>query len=506
MARALRRLISAARTGAGLVRGAARSGVRSWRTAARKGGAGASGLTALTDLSLVNSAGDTLLAVALASTLFFAEPEHAARGRVGLYLVTTVAPFAVIAPVLGPLMDRYAHGRRIALAVTLVARGMLAWALASHTGGLALYPLALLSLVASKAFGVARSAVVPRVATRGSSLVRVNSRLQITSTATSVVAAPLAAGISYLAGYPWVLHLDTPVYLFGALLAARLPGHVDAPAGAPARGLGAAIVGADRGLREPAADHPDADAPLAFWLRDREPAADPESPPAPPRPATPRPATPGPATPRPARSGRPRVRGRDPLGLGNLPAALRGMLPLRALVGFLTFFLAFLLRTHHGGTVWLGLLAASAAAGSGLGLLVGRALSTRRPEGLVSGGLLAAAVGCIVGAAAYSRSIGLLVALLALTAWTAGKLGLDAIIQRDVDEAVRTSAFGRSETSLQLAWVLGGALGLLPLSGTLGFSIASVGMLAALALEVRGARARRRRTQAELAGGAQGAR
>ena len=74
MARALRRLISAARTGAGLVRGAARSGVRSWRTAARKGGAGASGLTALTDLSLVNSAGDTLLAVALASTLFFAEP------------------------------------------------------------------------------------------------------------------------------------------------------------------------------------------------------------------------------------------------------------------------------------------------------------------------------------------------------------------------------------------------------------------------------------------------
>jgi hypothetical protein len=480
---------SAVRAGGAAVRAATMAALRRWRISARKGGAESSGLTGLTDLSLVNSAGDTMLAVALASTLFFAAPEHAARGRVGLYLVTTVAPFAVIAPVLGPLMDRYAHGRRIALAVSLVARGVLAWELASHTSGLALYPLALLSLVGSKAFAVARSAVVPRVLTPGSSLVRVNSRVQLTSTLTSVVVAPLGAGISYLAGYPWLLRVDTPVYLFGAYLAARLPAHVDAPAGTPARGLGAAVVGADRGGRQDSpgpdtrAGEPGSTPP--FWLDPGRPAdAEPEG--APPEPPADGPAGAQPSPPHP------RHRGRDPLGLGTLPAALRGMLPLRALVGFLTFFLAFLLRTHHGGTVWLGLLAASAGAGSGLGLLVGRALSTRRPEALVSGGLLAAAIGCIAGAVAYSRALGLLVALLALTAWTAGKLGLDAIIQRDVGEAVRTSAFGRSETSLQLAWVIGGAIGLFPLSGTLGFSLASVGMLAALALEVRSARGRRR--------------
>ena len=49
------------------------------------------------------------------------------------------------------------------------------------------------------------------------------------------------------------------------------------------------------------------------------------------------------------------------------------------------------------------------------------------------------------------------------------KLSLDALIQRDVPEAVRTSAFARSETLLQMSWVLGGAVGIvLPLNGTPG--------------------------------------
>jgi len=41
-----------------------------------------------------------------------------------------------------------------------------------------------------------------------------------------------------------------------------------------------------------------------------------------------------------------------------------------------------------------------------------------------------------------------------------GKLSLDALIQRDVSEVVRTSVFARSETLLQLSWVIGGFAGL----------------------------------------------
>ncbi|MEW5532928.1 MFS transporter, partial [Streptomyces virginiae] len=58
---------------------------------------------------------------------------------------------------------------------------------------------------------------------------------------------------------------------------------------------------------------------------------------------------------------------------------------------------------------------------------------------------------------------GVFVAVLAATAGfcqALAKLSLDAMIQRDVPEAVRTSAFARSETLLQVAWVLGGAIGI----------------------------------------------
>jgi hypothetical protein len=59
------------------------------------------------------------------------------------------------------------------------------------------------------------------------------------------------------------------------------------------------------------------------------------------------------------------------------------------------------------------------------------------------------------------------------------KLSLDSTIQRDVPERVRTSAFARSDTTLQLAWVLGGFVGIaLPLNPKLGLAVASVTLVA----------------------------
>jgi hypothetical protein len=64
-----------------------------------------------------------------------------------------------------------------------------------------------------------------------------------------------------------------------------------------------------------------------------------------------------------------------------------------------------------------------------------------------------------------------------------GKLGLDAVLQNDVPERVRTSAFARSETVLQLAWVAGGVVGLfLPLSGPWGLGVAALVTAAATLL------------------------
>jgi MFS family permease len=134
------------------------------RRTTHAGGAGESGLAKLIELHAVNSAGDMLITVALASTVFFSVPSGQARDRVGLYLLITMAPFALLAPVVGPLLDRFQHGRRASMAVSMMARAVLAWTMAGTvaTAGLGLYPAALGVLVASKAYGVLRSAVVPR--------------------------------------------------------------------------------------------------------------------------------------------------------------------------------------------------------------------------------------------------------------------------------------------------------------------------------------------------------
>ncbi|GGX88942.1 hypothetical protein GCM10010510_37660 [Streptomyces anandii JCM 4720] len=54
-------------------------------------------------------------------------------------------------------------------------------------------------------------------------------------------------------------------------------------------------------------------------------------------------------------------------------------------------------------------------------------------------------------------------------------------------EQVRTSAFARSETLLQVAWVLGGAIGIvLPLNGVLGLSVGAAIVAAGWLPTVRG--------------------
>ncbi|HYU85164.1 MAG TPA: MFS transporter, partial [Kribbellaceae bacterium] len=63
---------------------------------------------------------------------------------------------------------------------------------------------------------------------------------------------------------------------------------------------------------------------------------------------------------------------------------------------------------------------------------------------------------------------------------------LDALIQRDVPETVRTSVFARSETVLQLAWVLGGGCGIvMPLVPRLGFGFLAAVLLVLLLAVLR---------------------
>ncbi|MFD8072449.1 MFS transporter [Streptomyces sp. NPDC059718] len=414
--------------------------VRRVRRHTHSGGAGESGLAKLIELHAVNSAGDMLITVALASTIFFSVPTGEARGRVALYLLVTMAPFALLAPVIGPLLDRIPHGRRAAMAMSMLARAILAWTMAGvvATAGLELYPAALGVLVASKAYGVVRSAVMPRLLPARTTLVKANSRVSLTGLLATAVAAPIG-GLLHLIGPGVPLYGAFVVFVCGTLLSFSLPHKVDSAKGESRAEL---TSGEEVEHRR-----------LGRQWREKRP-------------------------------------GLRSVG-GPVLHALQANAALRALSGFLTLFLAFLLREHPlgglSGPVSLGLVAVAAGTGNAFGTALGSWLRDRGPERIIISALAAALAATCVAAAWYGVLTIAVVAAAAGIAQALGKLSLDALIQRDVPEEVRTSAFARSETALQLAWVIGGAIGIvLPLNGTLGMAVGAALVALGVTFSVRG--------------------
>ncbi|MEV4440134.1 MFS transporter [Streptomyces sp. NPDC049577] len=439
---------------------------RGVRRATHAHGAGESGLGKLIELHAVNSAGDMLITVALASTVFFSVPTDQARGRVALYLAVTMAPFTLLAPVIGPLLDRLPHGRRAAMAGAMLTRVLLALTMsgAVATGGLELYPAALGVLVASKAYGVVRSAVVPRLLPPRISLVKANSRVTLGGLLATGVAAPLGAALHQL-GPAFPLYGACLVFASGTYLSLSLPHKVDS-----AKGEARARLVAD-GHRERRL--------LAHRTEQRRPGR---------RPGFRR------RTPRAARVRAPGLRTVGASVLHGLQA--NGA--LRMLSGFLTFFLAFLLRVHPLGglspALSLGLVAVAAGAGNALGTAIGALLRSRGPEKTIALVLTVTLGATVVTAVLYNAVFVVCVAAVAGISQALGKQSLDSLIQRDVPEEVRTSAFARSETLLQMCWVAGGAIGiLLPLNGVVGLSVASAFLALGAATAVRGLLAAARR-------------
>jgi hypothetical protein len=127
-ARAVGRAVGAGARGAARVTGrVGRYTVRQARRGVDADGAGDSGLARLMELHAFNAAGDTAVAISLAGTLFFQVPTGEARDQVALFLGLTMLPFAIVAPLIGPFLDRFSHGRRWAIGATMALRGFLCW-------------------------------------------------------------------------------------------------------------------------------------------------------------------------------------------------------------------------------------------------------------------------------------------------------------------------------------------------------------------------------------------
>ena len=196
------------------------------------GGAGESGLARLLEMHAFNTAGDAAVAVSLAGTLFFTVPTEQASSQVALFLVLTMLPFAVVAPLIGPFLDRFRRGRRWAIGSTMAVRAFCCWVLAGAVvdESASFYLAALGVLISSKAYGVTRAAAVPRLLPAEFTLVKANSRISLTGTAAAAISAPLAVGAAAI-GAPWALRYAAVLFVIGTILAILLPERVDSSAG-----------------------------------------------------------------------------------------------------------------------------------------------------------------------------------------------------------------------------------------------------------------------------------
>jgi MFS family permease len=470
---AARTFVSASQTAGRASAAAANSTRRTLHKMTHASGAGRTGLAQLIELCAAGSVGDGFVAVALAGTLFFNASVSEARGRVALALLITMAPFALLAPFIGPMLDRIQHGRRYILIGTVLARGLLCWGMAGavqHNDTLTLLPAAFGVLLLQKIYTVTRASVTPRLLPQEITLVTANSRCALASLLATTVGVPIAAGIGAVAGghaggAAWVLRVGTVVYLLAMIPGFRLPGGVDEPAAdtaqAPASPDGmAAADGTTRGQAGPAHAGPDQVGP-GYGRSDRQSTA----------------------------AGRKRLpRKLFPRPVGPVVGeAIGANITLRAYSGFLIFFLAFILRTVHFGVsdrVALAAMITGVAIGGFLGTAIGAALKSRAPLMIVFGMLGVTLAVTTLCALYFGLWAAVIVAFAAALGQTLVKLALDSIVQHEISPDVRSSTFAASETLHQLSWVIGALLGLLLSmtgSGVAGLSVAAAGLALSLA-------------------------
>ncbi len=166
--------------------------------------------------------GETTMAIALADSLFLSISPDAARTKVILFLAVSIAPFAVVSPLVGPAIDRMRGGQRAVVILVGVLRAVVLIAMAWNLESLTLFPLAFAALILGKTYAIAKSSIVPTIVKDDAKLVASNSKLgQVAGITGFVVAVP--AGLLQLISSQATLTMGAFAFLAAALNAYRLP-------------------------------------------------------------------------------------------------------------------------------------------------------------------------------------------------------------------------------------------------------------------------------------------
>ncbi|MGZ8631787.1 MAG: MFS transporter [Actinomycetota bacterium] len=381
---------------------------------------------------LTSVAGDAMLAIALADSVFFSLPVGEAKLRVAAYLGITMLPLALAGPLLVPLLDRAGPRRLIAFA-SAAGRALIAIYAAPRFSTLVLFPAALALLVLSKVHSITKNGLTIAYAGRGDGLMQANARLGRLAAVGAILAAPVAYAALRLGGSPAVIYVAAITYAGSAALTLRLahPG----PKRRPAAGTRASS---------------------------------------------------DPTVPAPRRQ----VGRRGAVPALAVPAV--GAIGMRAASGFLLFLLAFSLREASAPVYWFAVLAGAGVLGTFVADVVAPRLPrSTREEAVVVASVSAACIGALLAFEVFGLPLLTVFALVAGAATEFGRLAFQSLMQRYAPEGAQGRVFVRYEALLQLAWVGGAFLPvLLPIDFRVGILILAAFYAALGAGTVLRARAR----------------
>jgi Na+/melibiose symporter-like transporter len=355
-------------------------------------------------------AGDTLVTISLAGSLFFSISPTEAKSKVFYYLLFTLAPFAIVSPLLGPVIDRSRGARRAMVVFSAIGRAALCPLMAMNVHSLLLFPLAFLVLVLSKLYLVTRGALVPEVAVMAGTdkageqtqYATLNARLTLLGTVAGFVASLPGGLIWKLGGSSALLWFDAFVFVAAAVAGFRLPTFTRPRDARPVHSI------------EESFDDPQLDDRMSDLAR-LQPVAHPE-----------------------------------------VMLGLSAMSIIRGLQGFQIFLLAFGLRRLKVGLYIYGLALGASGAGAIVGLvLLGRLRKRMSEQQLLLSSLWLIAVSSL-GVAIWGVLAGQVI--LAFMVGMAGALAqpsFDALTQRYIPQVAQGRAFARFATRQQLIWVLG---------------------------------------------------
>jgi MFS family permease len=167
------------------------------------------------------AAGDAFVSVSLAGSLFFNVSPNASRQQVLLYLLITMAPLAVLSPLVGPAVDRFRRSQRFVAAAFFVSRGVFCLILAVTLLEVTFYPVVLLLLIASKASGIVKQTLVQTLVDDPDELVATNARIARLSSVTAALGVVAATGVFAAAGAEWSLRVGSVLFAFAGLAVLR---------------------------------------------------------------------------------------------------------------------------------------------------------------------------------------------------------------------------------------------------------------------------------------------